>query len=86
MWRCRVCDGVNKGGRTCATCGHVVSLTEPLRAAQRVVPPATIAPAPPRPPRRVESAPPPPRGMEPAPPPASRIPTPEEIFGSNPYW
>ena len=33
IWRCRVCEGVNQGGRVCATCGTEVPHGEPLRAA-----------------------------------------------------
>lgn len=47
IWRCRVCEGVNQGGRTCATCGAQVPASEPLRAAVRTrIPTATPAPAP----------------------------------------
>ena len=35
VWRCRVCEGVNQGGRVCATCGTQVPPGEPLRAAVR---------------------------------------------------
>lgn len=56
VWRCRVCEGVNQGGRTCATCGAVVPVGEPLRAAVRTrIPaghPAAPAPVPPTPTRR----------------------------------
>ena len=47
-WRCRVCEAVNHGGRTCATCGAAVPAGEPLRAAVRNrVPPASATGAPP---------------------------------------
>jgi len=58
IWRCRVCEGVNQGGRTCATCGAQVPATEPLRAAARTRIPkptrvaAPPAPVPPNTPRR----------------------------------
>jgi hypothetical protein len=57
VWRCRVCEGINQGGRMCATCGAVVPAGEPVRAAVRTrlpstTPPAT-APVPPTP-RRAE--------------------------------
>ncbi len=45
IWRCRVCEGVNQGGRTCATCGAVVLPGEPVRAAVRTRLPSTLAPA-----------------------------------------
>ena len=56
VWRCRVCEAVNQGGRTCGSCGAVVPHGEPLRAAvkarvpsrERVAPP----PVPPTPRRR----------------------------------
>lgn len=47
IWRCRVCEGVNQGGRTCATCGVEVPPGETLRAAVRTRLPSTIAPVPP---------------------------------------
>jgi hypothetical protein len=47
VWRCRVCEGVNRGGRTCATCGAEVPVGEPLRAAVRTVKPSATPPAPP---------------------------------------
>jgi hypothetical protein len=46
VWRCRVCEGVNRGGRVCATCGAEVPRGEPLRAAVRTVKPSTTPPAP----------------------------------------
>lgn len=56
VWRCRVCEGVNQGGRTCATCGAVVAAGEPIRAAVRkripTVTPAAPPPVPPTPRRR----------------------------------
>ena len=67
VWRCPVCEGVNRGGRVCATCGETLpdgfvpesAAPRPVRSdgPTRVVPPA------PRP----------------------RAPTPEEVFGSNPF-
>ena len=47
IWRCRVCEGVNQGGRVCATCGTEVPRGEPLRAAVRTRLPSTLRPAPP---------------------------------------
>ena len=47
IWRCRVCEGVNQGGRTCATCGAEVPRGEPLRAAVRTRLPSTLEPVPP---------------------------------------
>jgi hypothetical protein len=47
MWRCRVCEGVNGGGRVCATCGAEVPYGEPVRAAVRTRLPAKPTPAPP---------------------------------------
>ena len=47
MWRCRVCEGVNQGGRVCATCGAEVPYGEPLRAAVRTRLPPKPTPAPP---------------------------------------
>jgi hypothetical protein len=46
IWRCRVCEGVNEGGRVCATCGAQVAPGEPLRAAVRTRLPSTLPPAP----------------------------------------
>ncbi len=47
MWRCRVCEGVNQGGRVCVTCGAEVARGEPLRAAVRTRLPSQYPPAPP---------------------------------------
>lgn len=49
VWRCRVCEGVNRDGRTCTTCGAKVPVGEPLRAAVRTVRPSSIRPAAPPP-------------------------------------
>lgn len=49
VWRCRVCEGVNRNGRVCATCGAEVPLTEPLRAAVRTITPSSTRPATPPP-------------------------------------
>jgi hypothetical protein len=46
VWRCRVCEGVNQGGRTCAACGAVVPPGEPVRAAVRARMPSAALPAP----------------------------------------
>ncbi len=45
VWRCRVCEGVNRGGRICATCGAAVPVGEPLRAAVRTIRPSSTRPA-----------------------------------------
>jgi len=45
VWRCRMCEGVNRGGRVCATCGAEVPRGEHLRAAVRTVKPNTTQPA-----------------------------------------
>jgi hypothetical protein len=50
VWRCRVCEGVNRGGRVCSTCGAEVPRGEPLRAAVRAVTPHTTPPVTPVPP------------------------------------
>lgn len=57
IWRCRVCEGVNRNGRLCATCGAEVPVGEPLRAAIRTVNPGrtrplTPPPVPPNPTRQ----------------------------------
>jgi hypothetical protein len=49
IWRCRVCEGVNRGGRVCATCGAEVPVGEPLRAAVRTIKPGSTRPAAPPP-------------------------------------
>lgn len=49
VWRCRMCEGVNRGGRVCATCGAEVPVGEPLRAAVRTVRPSSTRPAAPPP-------------------------------------
>jgi len=62
VWRCRVCEAVNQGTRTCASCGTVVAVGEPVRAAVRArMPsrdPGAVLPPPPPPvppaPRRRE--------------------------------
>ena len=72
VWRCRVCEGVNQGGRVCTTCGTEVPPGEPLRAAVRTrLPPRTEPAAPP-----------------PVPPTAHRrelrhVPTPEQLYFTN---
>ena len=69
VWRCRVCEGVNQGGRVCATCGAQVPPGEPLREAVRSrLPAATTAPPAPPP------VPPTPRARE-----LRRLPSPEEM-------
>lgn len=57
VWRCRVCEGVNSGGRMCATCGAVVPRGEPARAAVRTKLPSTTRRAATRPPRPVPPTP-----------------------------
>ena len=50
VWRCRVCEGVNQGGRVCTTCGAVAAYGEPIRAAVRTRLPSarsTTSPTPP---------------------------------------
>lgn len=49
VWRCRLCEGVNRSGRVCATCGTEVPVGEPLRAAVRTIRPSTTRPATPPP-------------------------------------
>jgi hypothetical protein len=47
MWRCRVCEGVNAGGRTCSICGAEVPPGEVLRTAVRTRVPKVVGTAPP---------------------------------------
>lgn len=47
VWRCRVCEGVNQGGRACATCGAVVPRGETVRAAVKARAPSGDRGAPP---------------------------------------
>ena len=35
VWRCAVCEGVNHGGRTCATCGAALTRRSALATAAR---------------------------------------------------
>jgi hypothetical protein len=75
IWRCRVCEGVNQGGRTCATCGAQVPVTEPLRAAART---------------RIPKPAPVPPSMAPVPPTTGRrelrdMPTPEDLSRMDPF-
>ena len=74
VWRCRVCEGVNQGGRTCATCGAVVPLGEPVRAAVRARIPSTESRPPPPPP-----VPPTPRRRE-----LEELPTIEDLLFGDP--
>ena len=67
-WICPVCEGVNAGGRTCATCGE--RLPDGFSPSEAT--PRSTQPVPPAP--RVVRAPDP-----------ARTPTPEEIFGSDPF-
>ncbi len=68
IWRCSVCEGVNQGGRTCATCGATVPPGETLRTAVRTRMPTTIpgatAPVPPTTSRREMRAMPSPDELE----------------------
>jgi hypothetical protein len=79
-WRCPVCEGVNHGGRVCTTCGEQLPAGfVPQDAVRRPAPAPrvpTVVPAP----RRPRSS------MPPSSPGATRPPTPEEIFGSNPFY
>jgi hypothetical protein len=68
IWRCPVCEGINHGGRVCATCGEqlpdgYVPAAATRRPAPRPSAATTVVPAPLAP----------------------RLPSPEEIFGSNPF-
>ena len=75
VWRCRVCEGVNQGGRTCATCGAVVPAGEPVRAAVRTRIPSTVRRVPPPPP----PVPPTPRRRE-----LDELPTLEDLLMGDP--
>jgi hypothetical protein len=66
-WLCPVCEGVNRGGRVCSTCGS--------RLPDGFVPRSAF--------RRPATSPATPTVV--APPPAPRTPSPEEIFGSDPF-
>jgi hypothetical protein len=68
-WRCPVCEGVNHGGRVCSTCGETLPAGFVPEDATR----RPAAPAPTSAPRVVAA------------PRAPRHPSPEEIFGSNPF-
>ena len=76
MWRCRVCEGVNASGRTCAICGAEVPPGEVLRTAVRTRIPqaASPAPVPPTPRRRDLRGIPSPEDLRPL--------TPGDLFGS----
>ncbi|WP_148256805.1 hypothetical protein [Kribbella flavida] len=52
VWRCRVCEGVNQGGRTCTICGAEVPPGEVLRTAVRRRVPSAHPPVPATPRRR----------------------------------
>lgn len=66
-WRCPVCEGVNRGGRVCSTCGETLPTgftpedASVRRPAPRSGPTVVTAPK------------------------APRHPSPEEVFGSNPF-
>ena len=72
IWRCPVCEGVNRGGRICAACGAQVPPGEALRAAVRTHLPSAVEPdrAP---------VPPTPRPRE-----LRKLPTPEELSDVDP--
>ena len=73
VWRCRVCEGVNQGGRVCSTCGAAVPPGEPLRAAVRTHLPSRTEPVvapPPVPPTATRSE-------------RRQLPTPEEMAFVN---
>lgn len=73
VWRCRVCEGVNQGGRVCATCGAEVPRGEPVRAAVRTRLPSTLEPAPsPVPPTATRNE-------------LREMPTPDELSRLDPY-
>lgn len=88
VWRCRLCEGVNRGGRVCVTCGAEVPRGEPLRAAVRTIAPSTFQPVTPPLPSTASSPPwpaPPWSAPPPVPPSRSRrdlatMPAPEEIY------
>jgi hypothetical protein len=73
VWRCRVCEAVNRGGRTCETCGATVPHGEALREAVRTRLPNTLPSAPP-------PVPPTPRRRD-----LREIPPPEELVLVDPY-
>ena len=75
VWRCRVCEAVNQGGRTCVSCGTQVPLGEPMRAAVRTRLPSADPPAAPVPP----PVPPTPRRRE-----RREMPTLEDILFADP--
>jgi hypothetical protein len=72
LWRCRVCEGVNQGGRICAACGAVVPHGEALRAVVRTRLPSAVEPAPP-------PVPPTPHRRE-----LRQLPSPEEVRLADP--
>jgi len=72
VWRCRVCEGVNQGGRICAACGAQVPHGEPLRAAVRTRLPSAVEPVPP-------PVPPTPSRRE-----LRQLPTPAELSHADP--
>lgn len=79
-----MCEGVNRGGRVCVTCGAEVPRGEPLRAAIRTIAPSKFQPATPATPPSSSWPAPPWSAPPPVPPSYSRgelrtIPAPEEI-------
>lgn len=79
VWRCRVCEGVNQGGRTCVTCGTAVPAGEPLRAAVRTHLPATRSPR-----AAAPSSPPPPVPPTPTRRELRVLPTIEDLLTADP--
>jgi hypothetical protein len=74
MWRCPVCEGVNRGGRTCAACGARMPPGESLREAVKTRLPSTVEPA-------RAPVPPTPRPRE-----LRELPTPEELSTVDPDY
>src|SRR5512144_2512148 len=68
VWQCGVCEGINNGGTTCATCGAVIppGVSPPPPAPPPAAPPRNVSPRSAPPPG---ASPPPP---SPSPPPGSR--------------
>jgi hypothetical protein len=72
IWRCPVCEAVNRGGRTCVVCGAAMPYGEPLRAAVRTRLPSAVEPV-------RTPVPPTPRRRE-----LQELPTPEELSHVDP--
>jgi hypothetical protein len=73
VWRCPVCEGVNRGGRTCSTCGATVPPGEPLREAVRTRLPSSTRHVPP-------PVPPTPRRRQ-----LRELPSPEQLIDIDPH-